>query len=72
MIKSGQFRNKDTTSKKVSGGSKNLEILKNTIKEIKSSLLITSLSWLLCLNVFKIFSVSVILTFFDIFELGNA
>ena len=32
MIKSGQFRNNDTTSKKVSGGSKNLEISKNNIK----------------------------------------
>ena len=32
MMKSGQFRNNDTTSKKVSGGSKNLEISKNNIK----------------------------------------
>ena len=40
MIKSGQFRNNDTTYKKVSGGSKNLEISKNNIKQFQSSLLI--------------------------------
>ena len=40
MIKSGVFKNSDTASKKVSGGSKNLELSKNTIKQIKSSLLI--------------------------------
>ena len=40
MIKSGQFRNNDTTSKKVSAGSKNLEISKNNIKQFQSSLLI--------------------------------
>ena len=32
VIKSGIFRNNDTTSKKVSGWSKNLEISKNNIK----------------------------------------
>ena len=40
MIKGGYFRNNDTTSKKVSGGSKNLELSKNTKNWIESSLLI--------------------------------
>ena len=42
MIKGGQFRNNDTTSKKVSGGSKNFELLKNTKKWIESNLLIST------------------------------
>ena len=40
MIKGGYFRNNDTKTKKVSGGSKNLELSKNTKKWIESSLLI--------------------------------
>ena len=40
MIKGGYFRNNNTTSKNVSGRSKNLDLSKNTKKWIESSLLI--------------------------------
>ena len=40
MIKGGYFRNNNTTSKNVSGRSKNLDLSKNTKKWIESSLFI--------------------------------